>query len=85
MIAKFLKSEHFFDLQFIQYYKGFELLRRWMMKHHNQAVDFSNLNFETINTKILANEAKEQEENVVAATATVVVGGDNATDVGRAE
>ena len=56
-----------------------------MMKHHNQAVDFSNLNFETINSEILANEAKEQEENVVAATATVVVGGDNATDVGRAE
>ena len=43
MIDKFLKSKRFSDLQFIQYYKGFELLRRWTMKHHSQAVDFSNL------------------------------------------
>ena len=45
VIAQLLRSEHFSDLQFIQYYKGFELLRRWKMKHHNQAVDFFNLDF----------------------------------------
>ena len=34
VITKF-ESNHFFDLQFVQYFKGFELLHRWMMKHHN--------------------------------------------------
>nr|POE55212.1 hypothetical protein CFP56_02212 [Quercus suber] len=62
-----MKSEHFSDLQFIQYYKGFELLRRWMMKHHSQAVDFSNLDFEAIDTEVLADEAKKQEEITTAA------------------
>ena len=33
-----------------------------MMKHHSVAVDFSNLDFEKIDTEILADEAKEQEE-----------------------
>jgi len=42
------------------------------MKHHSLAMDFSNLDFETIDTEILANEAKEQEE----ATA---IGGTDAT------
>ena len=71
MINQFLKSECFFDLQFIQYYKGFELLRRWKMKSHNQAVDFSNL--EAIDAEVLADEAKEQEE--ATATAAAVEGG----------
>lgn len=47
------------------------------MKHHSEAMDFSNLDFETIDTEVLANEAKEQEE----ATA-VVVEGDGATEGG---
>ena len=76
-IDQFLKSECFFDLQFIQYYKGFELLRRWMMKHHSQAVDFSNLDFEAIDTKVLVNEAKEQGE-----ATTTAVGGEGATKGG---
>ena len=28
VVDQFMKSEHFFDLKFIQYFKGFELLRR---------------------------------------------------------
>ena len=51
------------------------------MKYHNQVMDFSNFDFETIDIEILPNEAREQEE---AATATVVRG-DDATDVGRAK
>ena len=84
VIAQLLRSEHFSDLQFIQYYKGFELLRRWTMKHHNQAVDFLNLDFEIIDTKILADEAKEQEE-VIAIVAVEVVGGDDAMDAGQTD
>ena len=67
MIDQFLKSECFVDLQFIQYYKGFELLRKWMVKHHSQAVDFSNLDFKANDTDVLADEAKEQEEATKAA------------------
>ena len=71
VVDQFMKSEQFSDLQFIQYFKGFELLCRWMMKHHCLAVDFSNLNFKKIDTEILDNEAKELEET----DATAAVGG----------
>ena len=57
-----MQSEQFSDLQFIQYFKGFELLRQWTMKHHSLVVDFSNLDFENIETEILTDEAKEKEE-----------------------
>ena len=67
VIDQFLKFEHFANLQFNQYYKGFELLHRWTMKHHSQAVDFSNLDYKAINTEVLADEVKEQEEATVAA------------------
>ena len=49
------------------------------MKHHNQAVEFSNLDFETIDIEILVDEAKEQEEVTATATAKVAER-DNATD-----
>nr|POE61173.1 hypothetical protein CFP56_60162 [Quercus suber] len=58
--------------------QGFELLRRWGMKHHNLVVDFFNLDFEKIDTKILADEAKELEETTTIAT----VGGTNIAKVG---
>ena len=50
------------------------------MKHHNQEVDFSNLDFETINTEILVDEAKEQEEATTIATRE-----DNAMDAKRTD
>ena len=67
VVDQFMKSEHFSDLQLIQYFKGFELLRRWTMKHHSLVVDFSNLNIEKIDTKILTDKAKELEETDTAA------------------
>ena len=67
VVQKVMQSEQFSDLQFIQYFKGFELLRRWTMKHHSLVVDFSYLDFEKIDTEILADEAKEQEETEVDA------------------
>nr|POF09094.1 hypothetical protein CFP56_33044 [Quercus suber] len=62
VIQKFKQLEEFSDLQFLQYFKGFELLRRWTMKHHSLAVDFSSLDFEKIDTEVLEDEAKELEE-----------------------
>ena len=52
------------------------------MTHHNQAVEFFNLDFETIDIGILADEAKEQEE-VTTAAAVEVARRDDATDAGR--
>nr|POE84221.1 hypothetical protein CFP56_57785 [Quercus suber] len=63
VINNFKESEEFSDLQFIQYFKGFELLRRWAMKHHSAVVNFSNLDFEKIDTKILEDESKELEKD----------------------
>ena len=54
------------------------------MKHHNQAVDFSNLDFETIHTETLTDEAREQEEAAATAAVAAIVGGDNATNAERA-
>ena len=62
IIQKFKQSKEFSDLQFMQYFKGFELLHQWTIKHHSLAMDFSSLDFEKIDMKILEDEAKEQEQ-----------------------
>ena len=36
-----------------------------MMKHHSQVADFANLDFEVIDTKILADETKEKEGETI--------------------
>nr|POE84174.1 hypothetical protein CFP56_78606 [Quercus suber] len=64
----------------LKYYKGFELLCRWTMKHHNQTVDFSNLDFETIDIEILVDKVEEQEEVTVATAVAEAAGRDDATD-----
>lgn len=51
------------------------------MKHHSLAIDFSNLDFEKIDTEILANEAKELEETAVTGT----VRGTNIANVGSSD
>lgn len=79
VITKFLEFYRFFDLQFVQYFEGFELLRKWMMKHHKQVADFSNFDFVAIDTEILIDKTKEKEGEVVVA---VVVESDGATRVG---
>ena len=81
VIAKFLESDCFFDMQFEQYFKGFELLCHWMTKHHSYVVDFANLDFEAIDTEILADEANEKEGETIA-EATEVVEGEGTTTEG---
>nr|POF21703.1 hypothetical protein CFP56_26365 [Quercus suber] len=61
VIQKFKQLEEFSDLQFMQYFKGFELLCQWTMKHHSLAIDFSSLDFEKIDTEVLEDKAKEQK------------------------
>ena len=74
VVQKFKRSYEFSDLQFIQYFKGFELLHRWTMKHHSLAVDFLSFDFEKIDTEILADEAKDQEETKADAMEKDLVG-----------
>ena len=79
VIARFLESDRFSGM--LLYFKGFELLRRWMMKHHSHAADFANLDFEAIETKILTVEANEKEGETIA-EAIEVVKGEGATTGG---
>ena len=74
VISKFLASNRFSDMQFEQYFKGFELLRRWMMKHHSHVANFANMDFEAIDIKILADEANEKEGETIAEATEVVEG-----------
>ena len=62
IVQKFKQLEEFSDLQFMQYFKGFKLLRQWTMKHHSLAIDFSSLDFEKIDIEVLEDEAKQLEE-----------------------
>nr|POF10876.1 hypothetical protein CFP56_15998 [Quercus suber] len=55
VVASFLESNRFSDMQFEQYFNGFKLLRRWMMKHHSHVANFANLDFKAIDTDILVN------------------------------
>ena len=48
-----------------------------MMKHHNQVVGFSNLDFKAIDAEVLADETKETEGKAIT---TAVVGGDDVID-----
>lgn len=63
IIQKFKQSKEFSYLQFMQYFKGFELLRQWTMKHHSLTVDFSGLDLKKIETEILEDKAMEQIES----------------------
>lgn len=81
VIQQFTQSKQFSDLQFIQYFKGFELLRRWTIKHHSLVVDFSNLDFDTIDIEILADEAKQKEEEATTGGKDVAV--TEGMDLGR--
>ena len=69
VIAQFLEFDRFSDMQFEQYFKGFELLCRWMMKHHSHVAE------------ILANKANEKDGETIA-EATKVVEGEGATTRG---
>lgn len=53
------------------------------MKHHNLAVEFSNLDFETIDIEILTDEAKELEEAIVADTRGADVAVAKGADLGQ--
>ena len=55
-VVDFLASEAFSTIYFDEFFKGFELLQQWTMKHHSKAVDYSDLNYEAIHEEIMADE-----------------------------
>ena len=60
----------------MQYFMGFELLRKWMIKHHSYVDNFANLDFEAIDTEILTDETKEKEDETFAEATDPVEGDD---------
>ena len=72
VIAQFQESEHYSNLLFTQYFKGFELLRRWMLKHQGEAIDLSTLDFEAVDIKMIANEAKEKERRATEEVSSIL-------------
>ena len=82
VITRFLESNHFYNMQFKQYFKCFELLRHWVMKHHSHVANFANLDFEAVDTEILADEANEKEGEIIVETTEVLE--EEGTVTGRA-
>ena len=72
MIAQFQESEHYSDLLFTQYFKGFELLHRWMLEHQGEAINLLALDFETVDIEIIVDEAKEEERRAAKEVASVL-------------
>nr|POE62640.1 hypothetical protein CFP56_74183 [Quercus suber] len=97
LTADYLNSEEnvvMANSKFEQYFKGSKLFRLWMMKHHSHVADFANLDFEAIDTEILADEANEKEGETIAEATDVVEGkcattggatDEAQTEVGRVE
>ncbi|KAK9993438.1 hypothetical protein SO802_023141 [Lithocarpus litseifolius] len=51
---------------------GFKLLRRWMLKHQGEAIDLSTLDFEVVDTEMIADEAKKEEKRATEEVAFVL-------------
>ena len=57
-VRAFKLTDEYNDILFNWYFKGFELLRRYSMKH-NPRVNLEDLNFEVVDKEIIADKAAE--------------------------
>ena len=57
-VCSFKLTDEYNDVLFSWYFKGFELLRRYLVKH-NLGVNLEDLNFEVVDKEIIADEAVE--------------------------
>ena len=55
-MADFQASKTFGIITFDEFFKGVELLRWWMMKHHSPAIDYSDLDFKAIDKEMMVDE-----------------------------
>lgn len=60
IVADFQAFDAFLTVTLDEFFKGFELLWRWMMKHHFEANDYSDLDFEAIHKEMMADEDLEE-------------------------
>ena len=60
IVADFQAFDAFLTVTLDEFFKGFELLWRWMMKHHSEANDYSDLDFEAIHKEMMADEDLEE-------------------------
>ena len=86
-IEGFQKTDEYNIVLFSWYFKGFELLRRYLIKHPS-GVDLQNLDLEVVDQEMAANKATQSSapEDPIADqpdaqdTSTAVTGDDAATD-----
>ena len=58
-VVDFLAFDAFSTINFDEFFKSFELPRRWTMKHHSKADDYSDLDYEAIRKEMMADEDAE--------------------------
>ena len=66
-VTAFQTTEEYDTILFQWYFKGFELLRRYMIKH-SPGVDLENLDFEAVDKEMEDDEAAQASAQMVAST-----------------
>ena len=66
-VTAFQTTEEYYTILFQWYFKGFELLRRYMIKH-GSSVDLENLDFEAIDREMEEDEAAQALAQTAAST-----------------
>ena len=66
-VTAFQTTEEYDPILFQWYFKGFELLRRYMIKH-SPGVDLENLDFEAVDKEMEEDEAAQASAQTVAST-----------------
>ena len=67
VIIAFQTTEEYNTILFQWYFKGFELLRRYMIKH-GSGVDLENLDFEAVDKEMEEDEAAQASAQMAAST-----------------
>ena len=66
-VTAFQTTEEYNTILFQWYFKGFELLRRYMIKH-GSGVDLENLDFEAVDKEMEEDEVAQASAQTVAST-----------------
>ena len=81
-VEAFQQTEEYNTVLFSWYYKGFELLRRYFVKHPTE-MDLENLDLEEVDKEMVANEASQStalEGDALESALPPLTGGDAVTD-----
>ena len=67
VVTAFQTTEEYNTILFQWYFKGFELLRRYMIKH-GSGIDLENLDFEAVDKEMEEDEAAQVSAQMAAST-----------------